>query len=179
MRVRKWVVVLGAAVVSIAGCGGGEATENPPEINFGRDICIECGMIIDDPRFAASYRLEDGSEKVFDDLGGLIIQGRETGELESAVVWVSDFDEEVFIEAETAHFVPTLGVSSPMGHGILAFADMERAMKAATDLGGEVIAWEVVKEMPVTDGLLGHHHMDMGDGTDEMVGDADHEDHDG
>jgi copper chaperone NosL len=177
VRIRAtWATTLLAIALSLSACGGEVATDGPPEINFGRDICIECGMVIDDPRFAASYRLDDGTEKAFDDLGGLIIEGRESGELDVAKVWVSDFDQEVFIDAESAHYVPTLGVASPMGHGILAFADMDRATKVAEDLGGEVIDWHTAKELPVTDGLVGHHHMDMDGGME--TGDEDHSEHD-
>ncbi|MEA1904156.1 MAG: nitrous oxide reductase accessory protein NosL [Actinomycetota bacterium] len=175
-RLRTISLVLVIGMVSAA-CGAAATSTGPPEINLGRDICIECGMIIDDPRFAASYRLEDGTEKVFDDLGGLIIHGREAGELETASVWVSDFEEKVFVEAETAHFVPTLGVASPMGHGILAFSNMDRAMKAAADLDGEVIDWATVRELPAMDGLVGHHHMDM-DGGEEHDMEDHEEDHD-
>jgi copper chaperone NosL len=132
-----------------------------PEVNYGRDICIECGMIIEDPRFAAVYRLDDGTEKKFDDLGGLLIHGREGGQLHLGTirVWVSDFEHETLIDAESAFYVPTLGVASPMGHGILAFAEESRAHAVATDLGGEVIEWKDVIELPVNDGLVGDHHM--------------------
>jgi len=152
---KKMLVVLALVV---AACGGTAGASGPPEINYGRDICIECGMIIDDPRFAAGYRLSDGTEKTFDDLGGLIIQGREFDELQSAEVWVSDFEDKVLIAAADAFYVPTMGVNSPMGHGILAFSEESRAVAVATDLGGEVIGWEVVTELPVVEGLVGHHH---------------------
>jgi len=155
-----WLRLFASLVLSglvLTACGSSEKI-GPPEINYGRDVCIECGMIIDDPRFAATYRLDDGTEKVFDDLGGLIIRGRETDELESAAVWVSDFDEETLIDATTAFFVPTVGVTSPMGHGILAFEDENRAQVIAMDLGGEVIRWDTVVELEVVDGLLGSHH---------------------
>lgn len=159
-------MLLAVLTILLAACGGATAA-GPPEINYGRDICIECGMIIEDPRFAATYRLDDGTEKIFDDLGGLIIKGRETGDLESgATVWVSDFDDEVLIESETAFYVPTMGVASPMGHGILAFSEESRALATAEDLGGEVITWETVLELPVMDGLVGHHHSDMDEGMD-------------
>ena len=151
-----------ALAVLVAACGNA-AADGPPEINFGRDICIECGMVIDDPRFAATYRLFDGSEKKFDDLGGLILQGRELGELDDAAVWVSDFDNEILIDAAGAWYVPTRGVASPMGHGILAFADRDRAHTTAEALGGEVIDWETVKALPAMDGLVGHHHMESSD----------------
>lgn len=158
MRSLAWLLLLGL----LAACSDAGAAEGPPEINYGRDICIECGMIIDDPRFAAAYRLEDGTERKFDDLGGLILYGRETGELETALVWVSDFDDEVFILAETAFFVPTAGVTSPMGHGILAFAERGRAEALAQSLNGEVIEWQTVKVLPVVAGFVGDHHEEHG-----------------
>lgn len=163
MRPPGTVAVLVVVAVLAAACGSSEAG-GPPEINYGRDICIECGMSIDDARFAAAYRLADGTEKKFDDVGGLLIHGRETGELDDATVWVSDFDDEVLISAATAFYVPTKGVVSPMGHGILAFSDQTRADRAASDLDGEVIQWEQVLELPVNGGLVGHHHGEEGDG---------------
>lgn len=156
--IRVLAIVTLLALVG-AGCNQAAVT-GPPEINYGRDICIQCGMIIDDPRFAASYRLDDGVEKAFDDLGGLIIHGRDTGELADAVVWVSDFEQQTLIDADGAFYVPTVGVTSPMGHGILAFSDKSRADQAAATLGGEVIAWDLVIGLPVLDGLVGDRHAD-------------------
>jgi copper chaperone NosL len=160
-----------------AGCSSAASANGPPQINYGRDMCIECGMIIDDARFAAAYRLADGTEMAFDDLGGLIIHGRDSGELDEATeLWVSDFDDEMLIDAMSAFFVPTLGVASPMGHGILAFAAHDRAMEAAAELGGEVIDWETVIALPVMEGMVGDHRhgdsetedpMEVHDGIDE------------
>lgn len=158
----RLLAVLALATLILAACDSDEVG-GAPEINYGRDICIECGMIIDDARFAAAYRLADGTEKIFDDLGGLIVNGRESGELNAASIWVSDFENEVLVEAESAYFVPTLGVASPMGHGILAFSDRSRAEAMATELEGEVISWETVVDLPVIDGLVGNHY-DAGDG---------------
>lgn len=165
--------LLVALLVAISACGGAAADEGVPDINFGRDICIECGMIIDDPRFAAAYRNAEGEWQRFDDLGGLIIYGRESGELDTAEVWVSDFEAEDWLSARTAHFVPTLGVASPMGHGILAFATHERAMAFAADLDGEVIDWDVVTRLTVQEGLVGHHHTS----TQDESSDGSHEGH--
>jgi copper chaperone NosL len=162
----RWIVMMVVALAVVgAGCGSSEAT-GPPEIIYGRDICIECGMIIDEARFAAAYRSADGTEKAFDDVGGLIIHGREAGDLDGATIWVHDFETEDWVEAPQAFYVPTIAVASPMGHGILSFADEERATKFANDLGGEVLGWEIVVNLPVVEGLVGDHHMsenDMGE----------------
>ena len=171
MRKRLAIFLLLAMVATA--CGQPASADGPPEINYGRDICIECGMIVDDARFAAAYRAADGTERVFDDLGGLIIYGRESGELAAASVWVSDFEQEVMIDAESAFYVPTLGIASPMGHGILAFSDRARADSTAADLDGQVITWAVAMELPVVEGLVGQHHSN--DQMDGMEG-HDHED---
>ncbi len=180
MRFLMALLLLAVGVLPAA-CGEASASDGPPEINYGRDICIECGMIIDDPRFAATYRLPDGTEAKFDDLGDLILYARERSVLDEATVWVSDFNDEVLIDAPTAHYVPTLGVSSPMGHGILAFATEEAAHAVAMELDGEVITWETVKQLPTIDGRVGHHHHDMDhddhEGHDHE--DMDHDDHEG
>lgn len=154
-RIAMMAIILAFAA---AGCAGTEAT-GPPEINYGRDICIECGMVIEEARFAAAYRLADGTEKMFDDVGGLIIHGREAGDLDGSTIWVHDFETEDWVEAPQAFYVPTIAVASPMGHGILSFADEERATRFANDLGGEVLHWEVVVDLPVVEGLVGQHHM--------------------
>lgn len=135
----------------VASCGGTVAAQGPPEIEWGRDVCIECGMIIDDPRFASAYVTGEGGEwRTFDDLGGLLIHGRETGELDGAHVWVSDFETEEWVEADQAHFVPTRGVASPMGYGVLAFSGEDRAAAFAYGIDGEVVDWEAVLRLPLT-----------------------------
>jgi len=178
--VRRLLALLVLIVPALAGCGDPAASGEPPEIDYGRDICVECGMIISDDRFAAAYRLSDGTEKAFDDLGGLLTHGREAGELSEAAVWVSDFDEKELIDAAAAHFVPTLGAESPMGYGILAFSDHDRAMRAAADLGGEVIGWGALLELPLDRPAAGSG-MDMGsgDGMEDADDDAEGHDHAG
>lgn len=154
--IARLVVVLS---VALAACGAAKA-DGPPQIEYGRDVCVRCAMIIEDARFAAAYRLEDGTEKKFDDVGDLLLHGEFFGELDLAgtTVWVSDFDDATLIDASTASYVPTLAVASPMGHSILAFADRQRAEQVADEFGADVIDWETVLELPVADGLVGHHH---------------------
>ena len=164
---RTLLMTAAITLLSI-GCAN-TANTGPPDVDYGRDLCIECGMVIDDERFAASYRLLDGTEKRFDDLGGLIVHGRATGDLASATVWVHDFETRAWIHAKDAYFVPAMGVASPMGHGILAFTDEERAKHTAHDLDGEVLRWEAVRRLPIVNGLVGDHHVD------EVSGGHEHE----
>ena len=51
----------------------------PPDIVYGRHICLECGMIISEERVAAAYEWE-GEDRVFDDIGDMLIHGKDAGE---------------------------------------------------------------------------------------------------
>ena len=44
----------------------------PPDIAYGKDPCANCGMLINDPRFAAAYVTRNGQARLFDDIGCMI-----------------------------------------------------------------------------------------------------------
>ncbi len=135
------LVVL-AAAASAAGCGGSDAS-GPPEIEYGRDMCEECHMIISDERFASAYRDADGEEHLFDDPGDLLSSALKGGGLEDAEVWVHDFGTKEWVDAESAFYVVGgEGVQSPMGWGIVAYAEEADAEAFADDSRGRIVAWE-------------------------------------
>lgn len=161
---RASLACLLAAVLLATGCGSSDATA-PPDIKYGRDLCTQCGMIIMEARFATAYRSDDGTEKKFDDLGGMVLHLRATGyDPDPSNVWVHDYETEEWITAAAAHFVPTLSVATPMGHSILAFADRGVADRFASDIDADVIDWMTVLVLPDTGGLVGDHHVVPSDG---------------
>ncbi len=129
-------------------CARQEPTSGPPEIAYGRDICVQCGMIISEPRFATAYRLPDGTVEKFDDLGGLLVHGHQTGELDRATVWVHDADTEEWVDADAAFYVATATGQTPMGYGIFAFADRKAAERFAAGSGGTVMTWDELVAIP-------------------------------
>ncbi|MDJ0924937.1 MAG: nitrous oxide reductase accessory protein NosL [Acidimicrobiia bacterium] len=174
------VVAFLLLVAAAAGCSDQAEADGPPEIHYGRDICIECNMIISEPRFAAAYRLEGGDAKSFDGVGEMVKHGRRTGDFDRVTfAWVHDFNTEDWILVEEAFFVTGKSVVTPMGHGIVAFSTEAAADEFAGELGGVVIRWEEVRDLPITDrGLLGHHH-EAGHDEDSMehMEDTDDMDH--
>lgn len=158
MKLRAITFVMLLSVV-LAACGAGSDASGPPDIQYGRDVCVQCGMIINEEKFAAAYTLDDGTEKSFDDVGGLVLHQRETGDsLNLDNTWVHDYETVEWVDVQNAYFVATLSVSTPMGHSILSFSDEERAQAFASSVGGEVVLWDVVFAMPAQDGLIGPHH---------------------
>lgn len=136
-------------VSSLAGCG--KAETGPPPIAYGRDAGDRCGMIISDKRFAAAYRLEDGSVKKFDDPAEmtLILAQEET---QPVGVWVKDYDTQEWLDAASATYVRSAILKSPMGFNVAAFGSKERALEVAGTDEGETVEWAdlagYVKEHP-------------------------------
>ncbi len=182
-RVSLLVLSMGLSLLAAA-CGRAEAA-GPPDIKYGRDVCIQCGMIVNEAKFAAAYTTPDGTKLAFDDVGDLLLYQRSTGDpIDPIEAWVHDFETEDWVTVTDAYFVPTQAVTTPMGHGIISFADEARAEAFASDVDGEVILWDVVLKLRAMDGLVAHHHMhveaidhDTMDHTEDM--DHDEMDHDG
>jgi copper chaperone NosL len=182
MNAKRWILLTVALAMLVAACGTADAA-GPPDINYGRDVCLQCGMIVSEEKFAAAYTLDSGEERSFDDLGDLILYVRAANEtIDPLKGWVHDYETEEWVDLANAHFVPTLSVSTPMGHSIIAFAEADRAAAFAAEVDGEVIGWAIVEQLPVSENLVGTHHhddMEMDDDTDmDMSEDHEHDDAD-
>ncbi|GMU41199.1 MAG: hypothetical protein AMXMBFR23_20650 [Chloroflexota bacterium] len=143
---RRFLVFLGsvgaAGVAGVTiGCGGGEA-DAMPEIRYGEEPCRHCGMIIDDPRFAAA-RMDHG-ERHFDDIGCLVENLVEEPAVEGVATWVHDFNTEAWVAGCDATYVHSTAVKTPMAYGVIAFARREDANAASISLPGDIIAWDAL-----------------------------------
>ena len=161
------LLILGS--MPAAGCSPQAKADAPPEISYGRDICIECNMIISEPRFAASYRLDNGETKSFDGIGELLKHVHRMGELPAvADAWVHDYNTKDWILANEASYVAGREVVTPMGHGIVAFATESAARDFASDVGGMLMTWQELLSLDVGDnGLVGDHHQGDHEGLDQ------------
>ncbi len=156
MKLRRLILVAVVAVIGAA-CGTA-AADGPPDIKYGRDICVQCNMIISEIGHAAAYRLDSGIEKKFDSVGEMLVHGHLHDEFDEAEAWVHDLWTEEWVRAERAFYVPTLSVASPMGHGVFSFGDRASADQFAADVDGEVLEWEMLLLLPVVDGRIGGAH---------------------
>jgi copper chaperone NosL len=126
--------------VLLVACGSEVDFDDPPEIVYGEDVCERCSMIINEARYAAAYMTEDGEAHRFDDIGGMLARNEEVAE-DVVVFWVHDFDSEEWLKADQAHYVKGDHIT-PMGFGIIAFADHERAEAWAAEEGGMVMTFD-------------------------------------
>jgi copper chaperone NosL len=155
---RRIIGLLVLCLVASACADRADAT-GPPDIIYGRDLCIECGMLITEPRFAAAYRI-DGEARPFDDIGGMLLYGAESGELSAASVevWVHDRDTGEWIAAGAAHYVIAEGAVTPMGYGVVAFIDPDRAKAYAAEHDTDIHSWTDLFDFSIEPGRLGHDH---------------------
>jgi copper chaperone NosL len=110
----------------------------PPEILVDRTACSHCGMLISEPVYAAAYQAHEQEPRVFDDIGCMLESlGRHT--TSPATVWVQDVSGKGWLPGSEAIFVASPHLRTPMGGGILAYADAAAADEAATAHQGEVV----------------------------------------
>jgi copper chaperone NosL len=137
----------------VTACGGAAKAElAPPEIHYGADLCEFCGMIISDSRYAAGYLTSDGEQHIFDDIGNMF-QSHLQKQDEVRAFFVHDYEEQRWIRAETAHYVLSPKLVTPMLHGLAAHVTAEKAEALAAEIGGEVFTFEE---------LLAHYEAKVG-----------------
>jgi copper chaperone NosL len=130
----------------LTGCNQTTATEpTPPEIHYGEDMCEFCGMIISEERFAAGYISADGREHVFDDLAGMFQAHLQSGDVEAVTAFfVHDYEDNSWIRAETAHYVLSQELPTPMLSGLVAFANPGQAATLAAEVEGQLLTFDEV-----------------------------------
>lgn len=121
----------------LVGCQKEANLTEPPEIIYGQDVCAECSMIINEARFAASYVTTAGDVRLFDDIGGMLAHDAKMGEAVH-IYWVHDYETEAWLNAAKATFVLDRGTNTPMGWGVIAFANETAAEAHATKYNGVV-----------------------------------------
>jgi nitrous oxide reductase accessory protein NosL len=90
-------------------------------------------MIISEERYAAAYVTQDGHGHAFDDIGDMLRAHQEMQE-EVTAFFVHDYEDWAWIRAETAHYVLSSHLTTPMASGLAAFGTPEEAQALAAEL---------------------------------------------
>jgi copper chaperone NosL len=133
----KTALILLTTALWVAACGA--RADGPPEIVVDRSTCSHCGMLISERTYAAALRTADGGARVFDDIGCLLAAVR-PGPPPGTQVWFHDAADGAWITAESAVFVSSRELRTPMGGGLVAYRHRAEAERAAGRLHGVVIA---------------------------------------
>ena len=139
-----------------ASCTSNAPLGGPPSIFYGEDVCDECGMIISDSRFASGYTTKEGVSRKFDDIGGMFVF-LEKNEDDAISLWVPDYGNQNWVKASEAYFVVPGNIISPMGHGIIAFSDKQKASQTALKFEVEILSLKEIFDVVETHDSLHKH----------------------
>ena len=137
-RFKQVLAILLLAAALLSACSSQPEGPKPPEILYEQDVCASCGMIISEARFAAATVLTDGEARKFDDIAEMLVYHMEHPTEQVEAWFVRDYEDEHWIRGETAYFVRSDALKSPMGGNTVAFEDEKAASALAAELQGEV-----------------------------------------
>ncbi|KEO75813.1 nitrous oxide reductase accessory protein NosL [Anditalea andensis] len=116
---------------------------DPEPIDFGKDACDHCKMVIMDPKFGAEIITDKGRIYKFDDVNCKInyIDENDIAEENLKYKLVIDFSEpKTLINADRAYYVKSDEIKSPMGSHIAAFNSEDAAQQMMKRWkGGEML----------------------------------------
>ena len=158
--------------VLLVGCSQQASLEPVAIDEVGVDSCAECHMGIQDLDHASQIILEDGTPKIYDDIGCMLIDyDEQKGKL--GVMYVRDYHTKEWIDFKEATFVQYNNIPTPMSYGIIAFQSREDAeqFQGANRGGGQIFEGEEIFQLDVhslkenMDHDHGeHHHDEMSEG---------------
>lgn len=128
----------------LSACDRREVT-GPPTVRLGLDQCAACGMIINEDRCSSALLIErEGrcEHAMFDDLGCMLDYEHENGgTMRVRDRYAHDHATKAWVAADSAVYLYSQPhtVATPMGSGIIAFADQASADKAKAEFGGDIL----------------------------------------
>jgi copper chaperone NosL len=147
MKITRWFlfIVYCSLFIALAGCAGQSAEIKPPEIVYNEDVCEACGMLISEARFACATVEVNGTPHKFDDIGDLVMYYASHSVAQVKAYFVHDYASQQWIRAETAYFIVSPTIMTPMMHGVAAFADKSAAEAMAQQYGVKVLDFAQLK----------------------------------
>lgn len=141
----KRISIALVAALFLAACADG-----PRDIALGVEECAHCRMLVTEEAFAAQLRSDLGRSYVFDAIECMaeFVQNREADDIGVSAMWVTDFVAPGnWVTAETATYLRSPGIRSPMGMNLSAFKDRSVAEEHQSEFGGDLLTWREVKAL--------------------------------
>jgi copper chaperone NosL len=118
----------------------------PEQINYGKDGCHFCKMTIVDNQHAAQLVTAKGKVYKYDAIECLINDLKKRDSAEVGMLLVNDYSNPgALISAESATFIISEGIPSPMGAFLSGFSTKEAAEKVISENGGTLYNWQTVR----------------------------------
>ncbi len=142
---KKLITYFGISVLLLlTGC-----KVEPEPINYGKDQCHFCKMNIVDKQHAAQMVTKKGKQYKYDAIECMVNELNKTGNINDiAIFLISDYGLGKMTDAQSATYLISEKIKSPMGANLSGFSSMERAEKFKKENGGDLYTWEeILKKM--------------------------------
>lgn len=150
-----------ALVFVLSACGAPQ----PAKVVLGQDMCVECGMVVSDARFATQVLSKTGKAYKFDSIECMVafLAGDELAKDQIHSIWVSDYLKPgTWLRAEEARYLQSANLRSPMGLNLSAFKTLNDLESVRAETNGLERRWAdltgLVMESGLLDKLGGHSH---------------------
>lgn len=121
--------------------------------------CEHCNMNINDELHRA-VAIVNNTTKHFDAIECLINYLKDQEEKTFSQIQVADYETGKLIDANTAHYLKSAAIPSPMGANLSAFKNKQLALQTQQEKGGELFTWKTIKEKfkNTKFGAINHSH---------------------
>ncbi|HEY6119884.1 MAG TPA: nitrous oxide reductase accessory protein NosL [Pyrinomonadaceae bacterium] len=135
-----WAWCLIGSVAVFANC---QTRAFEPVAIVPEDMCSYCKMAISEKQYAAELIDNEGQPFKFDDIGCMLnfIKQRSVS-FPAASLFVMDFDRRQWIKADSAYYVRSSELTTPMNGGIIAFEDQSKAEEAVERYHGKLLSFK-------------------------------------
>jgi copper chaperone NosL len=145
-KIAPAIAIAASVLIFLSSCSA-----KPEPIVYGKDVCYSCKMGMADPKFGGEVITKKGKVYKFDDLHCMI------SFLRSGFVAEKDIRENVvinyeiqndFLDVQTAKFVISPLLKSPMGSNTAGFASKEAAQINNSGNKGQILNWNELLNQP-------------------------------
>ncbi len=115
------------------------------DIDYGRDQCAYCKMIISDPRFGAEAVTDKGKVYKFDALECLIPELNQKEDYQILAAVVCD-EPRVLHDVSELSYLISAELPSPMGANLTSYSSAQKAQEMQQIHGGTIYSWDELVE---------------------------------
>ena len=122
-------------------------TVEPQKIEYGKDQCNFCKMTIMDMRFGSEIVLTTGKPFKFDDISCAVsfVENKYIEIDKIHKTYVVDYSTGELVDSESAFYLSSNSLRSPMGSNLAAFASKDSLIHLQSLQGGEQLLWAQVQ----------------------------------
>lgn len=120
-------------------------SHKPQPINYNKDECAHCMMMITDPKFGSELVTNKGKIYKFDSIECLANYISVEHDFTSETLWISDYaNPNTLTDATTAFYIVSPKMRSPMGKNIGGFKKKSDRENTFTEMSGQKMKWKDV-----------------------------------